>query len=220
LLDKVIIPREWKNVRRVWRCIDLGPNYPKIYFLDTEFAYLGGGKCILFEIALVDASGTVVFQTIVNQEMSLREFYQSLGEGRHGEVLRQRASRFYGSQLVDEEGKEIRTPGKTINEIAQEFSQLVTANDYLVEWSVSWSDYYILSKVLSKAGVSAVLPTKDHWLRAIPVWKMVVPGFATFALSYAFQIFCPDIKFRGAHRADVDSIMLYHMVKLLMKYTK
>jgi hypothetical protein len=111
----------------------LGPNYPKIYFLDTEFAYLGGGKCILFEIALVDASGTVVFQTIVNQEMSLREFYQSLGEGRHGEVLRQRASRFYGSQLVDEEGKEIRTPGKTINEIAQEFSQLVRL--MIISWS-------------------------------------------------------------------------------------
>lgn len=111
------------------------------------------------------------------------------------------------------------TPGSTQVQIGRMLEEIgITPKPIIVEWSTNWADYPTTSQALS--AVTKSLPPKENGLRAIPMWHRVVPGFVTFALQLALDLFFPkEAKtLSNHHRVKVDTYKLLKMVQLLATY--
>ncbi|KAG4419819.1 hypothetical protein IFR04_007038 [Cadophora malorum] len=199
---------QWTRVRNAL-LEEQGVDPGKVLFLDTEFCSCKDGPPILMEVAVVDGRGRVVFETVINHEMTVAELASRAIAGcpHMGAAC---VAKVYGKVL------EARTPGITLSGLADAIEDLF-AGAVVLEWSKSLCDYHTLYKALSTIGRQGVLPAKESWLRPLLEWRKIVPGLSSWALEWSFDLMFPESDLKSHHRARVDALKLFYMSRKLVE---
>lgn len=194
-----------------------------VYYVDTEFFGHGATRTLL-EVAVYSYRGEKLFSSTVDHETTVADmFSRATNNGKASSYTQQinvgSVRKVYGLAPTDSLCQTTRTKGKTLRQIDSALGRIgISLISIIIEWSTSNIDYH----VLTQAFPSANFPPKRNWLKAIPMWRAVLPGFVTFALEHAFPIFFPHlaVEMRDHHRADIDTRKLFLMVEELVRYLR
>jgi hypothetical protein len=218
-IGKIDCGSEWKSiVKHMGSTTKVARN---VWIIDTEFVLTKNEGVRVLEVALANVQGDFVFDNKVADENTVGELYDKYKNlvGKNKCFFEGTVYKLYGVGSKDEDGHATLTEGSlTMEEVADALQKIIKPDDIILEWSKGWEDHKAMFESLDSIGRASVLPPKRNWVRLIPVWRKIVPGFWSFRLAEAFRMFCPEEEFVGAHRAALDVRMTVSLFQKMLQY--
>lgn len=185
----------WSAVRQAMRGVERPAS---VFFVDTESVYDYEAKhFIVCQIALLSARAEVVFQTLINHDLTFRQL-----KARTKSIFWPKLDQMYQFAHPD-----AQTSGMSRREAAEALAKIgISPSTHLVEWSMGGFDLSAMRHTFDRA------PLPKTSLLGHMLWRSLgLQG--SVALQALFHAYDPVSPWnRTHHEATVDCMKLYAMV--------